>query len=71
MTDTELDATYTLLCEQMTALGRDQAPLLLARFALLAMLRIDDAPALMQMIAQAAADTAATPAPANPPATRA
>ena len=84
MTDTELDAVYTQLCHTLTAAGQTQAPLLLARFALLAMLRIDDAPALLRMIDQAAADgandasdashdagIAATPAPANPPATRA
>ena len=40
MTDTELDAVYTHLCKTMTQLGESQAPLFLARFALLAIDRI-------------------------------
>ena len=36
MTDTELDTVYTPLCKTMTRLGEPNAPLFLARFALLA-----------------------------------
>ena len=53
MTDTELDAEYTRLCEAMSAAGQAQAPLLLARFALLAMVRIDDATSIARMIDEA------------------
>ena len=61
-TDTELDAVYTQLCHQMTALGEAQAPLFMARFALLAMNRIGDAAAVQQLMAQAAKDLAPTEA---------
>lgn len=40
MTDSELDAVYTRLCNTMTRLGEANASLFLARFALLAMDRI-------------------------------
>ena len=40
MTDSELDAVYTRLCNTMTRLGETNASLFLARFALLAMDRI-------------------------------
>ena len=43
MTEAELDAAYTHLCKTMTELGEARAPLFLARFALLAMMRIGDA----------------------------
>jgi hypothetical protein len=55
MTDTQLDAVYTQLCMTMTQLGEANAPLFLARFALLAVERIDDAPAALRLI-EAAAD---------------
>ena len=42
MTDSELDAVYTRLCKAMTQLGEANAPLFLARFALLAIDRIGD-----------------------------
>jgi hypothetical protein len=58
LTDTELDAAYTQFCRQMTALGKAQAPLFMARFALLAMNRIGDAAAVQTLIAQAAQDMA-------------
>ena len=58
LTDTELDAVYTQFCHQMTAVGEAEAPLFMARFALLAMRRIGDAPAVQQLIAQAAQDMA-------------
>lgn len=54
MTDTELDTVYTQLCQTMTALGAERAPLFLARFALLAMVALDDPARLRAMIADAA-----------------
>jgi len=55
MTDSELDAAYTHLCTTMTRLGDAQAPLFLARFALLAMIRIGDRDAVRTLV-DAAAD---------------
>ena len=54
MKDSELDAVYTQLCRTMTELGADNAPLFLARFALLAIQRIDDPEAAMRVIGDAA-----------------
>ena len=62
LTDTELDACYTQFCHQMTAVGEAQAPLFMARFALLAMSRIGDAAAVQQFTEQAAQDLLATQA---------
>lgn len=59
MTDAELDDAYTRLCHTMTRLGEPLAPLFLARFALLAMARLDDAPVVLQMIDDAARDLGA------------
>ncbi|MEG0920211.1 MAG: hypothetical protein RSD57_08235 [Comamonas sp.] len=56
LTETELDTAYTQFCHQMTALGEAQAPLFMARFALLAMQRVGDAQAVQQLITQAAKD---------------
>lgn len=56
MTDSELDAVYTRLCQTMTQLGEDQAPLLLARFAMLAIDRLGDAAVAQQLMAAAAED---------------
>jgi len=55
MTDSDLDAAYTHLCTTMTRLGEAQAPLFLARFALLAMTRIGDRDAVRTLV-DAAAD---------------
>jgi len=55
MTDSELDAAYTHLCTTMTRLGEARAPLFLARFALLAMIRIGDRDAVRTLV-DAAAD---------------
>jgi hypothetical protein len=55
MTDSELDAACTHLCRTMTRLGEAQAPLFLARFALLAMTRIGDRDAVRTLV-DAAAD---------------
>ena len=59
MTEAELDTAYTHLCKTMTELGETRAPLLLARFALLAMVRIGDTAAVQGLIDSAAADIAA------------
>ena len=50
MTDSERDAVYTQLCNTMTELGEANAPLFLARFALLAVERIDNAQAALGLI---------------------
>jgi hypothetical protein len=63
MTDTELDAVYTRLCKTMTELGEPQAPLFLARFALLAIERIGDPAAAQRLIDAAAEDLAPATAP--------
>jgi hypothetical protein len=56
MTEAELDAAYTHLCKTMTELGEARAPLFLARFALLAMVRIGDVDAVQSLTDAAAAD---------------
>ncbi len=58
MTEAELDAAYTHLCKTMTELGETRAPLFLARFALLAMVRIGDAAVVQDLTDAAAADIA-------------
>ena len=63
MTDTELDAVYTRLCKTMTELSEPQAPLFLARFALLAIERIGDPAAAQRLIDAAAEDLAPATAP--------
>jgi len=59
MTEAELDAAYTHLCKTMTELGEARAPLFLARFALLAMVRIGNVAVVQEMTDAAAADIAA------------
>ncbi|MBB3258552.1 hypothetical protein F4827_003420 [Paraburkholderia bannensis] len=56
MTDSELDAVYTRLCKTMTELGEANAPLFLARFALLAVERIGNAPTALALIEAARED---------------
>jgi hypothetical protein len=58
MTEAELDASYTHLCKTMTELGEARAPLFLARFALLAMVRLGDATVVQGLTDAAAADIA-------------
>ena len=58
MKDAELDAVYTSLCQTMTRLGEPQAPLFLARFALLAIERIGDASVALALMNAAAEDMA-------------
>lgn len=61
MTDSELDTVYTRLCKTMTQLGEPNAPLFLARFALLAIDRIGDGEAAQRLIDAAAEDLASAP----------
>lgn len=56
MTDAELDAVYTRLCKTMTGLGEANASLFLARFALLATVRIGDGGVVARLIDLAAED---------------
>lgn len=56
MTDTDLDAAYTHLCRTMTTLGEAQAPLFLARFALLALTQIGDRATVQRLVDAAARD---------------
>lgn len=65
MTEPELDAVYTHLCQTMTRLGEAQAPLFLARLALLAFERLGDAAAAQALI-DAAADDLIGAAPHRP-----
>ena len=58
MTDSELDAVYTRLCKTMTQLGENNAPLFLARLAMLAIDRIADGEVAQQLIDAAAEDIA-------------
>jgi hypothetical protein len=60
MTDSELDTVYTRLCKTMTELGEPNAPLFLARFALLAIDRIGNAQTALDLI-DAARENLATP----------
>ncbi|MDR6382231.1 hypothetical protein [Paraburkholderia caribensis] len=55
MTDAELDTVYTRLCRTMTQVGEANAPMFLARFALLGIERIDDADVSLKLI-EAAGD---------------
>ncbi|WP_434110563.1 hypothetical protein [Paraburkholderia caffeinilytica] len=50
MTDSELDLVYTTLCKTLTAEGEAQAPLYLARLALLFMTELDDAQRALSLI---------------------
>lgn len=54
----DLDAVYSDFCQTMTALGEAQAPLFMARFALLAIVAVGDRAALQRMVQEAAADLA-------------
>ena len=53
VSESELDSVYTRLCKTMTELGEDESSLFLARFALLAVIKIDDAAAVERLIADA------------------
>lgn len=53
MTDDELDSVYGEFCRALTRAGAERAEPLLARFALLAILAIDDAGKIRQLLASA------------------
>lgn len=53
MTDDELDTVYGELCRALTCCGAARADLLLARFALLAMVAIDDVDRIRELLAGA------------------
>ena len=53
MNDQDLDVVYTQLCRTMTNLGEDNAPLFLARLALLAITEIGNADIAQRLIADA------------------
>lgn len=53
MTDDELDTLYGELCRSLTEVGEARAPLLLARFALLAIGAIDDPPRIRALLVAA------------------
>ncbi|WP_434664526.1 hypothetical protein P5W99_28100 [Paraburkholderia sp. A3BS-1L] len=55
MTDSNLDNVYTQLCKTMTQLGEANAPLFLARFAMLAIDTIDDPTIALSLIENASA----------------
>ncbi|MDH5540299.1 MAG: hypothetical protein OEY03_12920 [Rhizobacter sp.] len=54
MNNSELETVYTRLCQTMTQLGESQAPLFLARFALLASVQVGQAEIVERLIADAA-----------------
>jgi hypothetical protein len=56
MNDADLDELYSRICRTMTTLGEAQAPLYLARFALLALAHIADRPTGERLVAEAAID---------------
>jgi hypothetical protein len=58
MTDSELDLVYTTLCKTLTAEGEAQAPIYLARLALLSMTEIGDPQQALSLI-----EAARLPAP--------
>jgi hypothetical protein len=49
----ELDGAYTALCESMARVGEAGAPQFLAMVSLSLMARMNDAPTVMKLIAQA------------------
>ena len=56
MSDAERDACYTQLCQTLTVVGEAQAPLLLARLALLLMERLGNAQVASALIDNPAQD---------------
>jgi hypothetical protein len=66
MTESELDNIYTQLCKSMTDLGEARSSLFLARFALMAIIEIDDIAAARRLIADASEGIkSAEPKPAS------
>lgn len=66
MTEPELDSVYTHLCQSMTRLGEQQAPLFMARLALLAFNRLGDAAVARALIDTAERGLGASPGAADP-----
>lgn len=50
MTDRDLDVVYTTLCKTLTTEGEAQAPLYLARLALLCMTELNDTQTALSLI---------------------
>ncbi|WP_341319070.1 hypothetical protein WN982_29360 [Paraburkholderia sp. IMGN_8] len=50
MTDSDLDVVYTTLCKTLTNEGEAQAPLYLARLALLCMTELNDTQTALSLI---------------------
>lgn len=50
MTENDLDIVYTRLCKTMTELGQPKTSLFLARFAMLAIDKIDDSAIALGLI---------------------
>jgi hypothetical protein len=50
MTDSDLDLVYTTLCKTLTTEGEAQAPLYLARLALLLLTELDDPQRALSLI---------------------
>jgi hypothetical protein len=66
MTDSDLDLVYTTLCQTLTAEGEAQAPLYLARLALLCVTELDNAMRALSLIEAAkAAAPVVTPSAAH------
>ncbi len=59
MTNAELDAAYTHLCQTLALLGEAQTEPFLARLAILALVRSTSADTAMALIDDAAADKSA------------
>jgi hypothetical protein len=59
MNASDLDAAYSHICRTMTDLGERHATLFLARFALLAIDRLDDGQVVRELVEAAARDLAA------------
>ncbi|HEX7684714.1 MAG TPA: hypothetical protein VF446_14475 [Trinickia sp.] len=56
MTDHQLDAVYTTMCRTLARLGEKGAPLFLARFALLALVELNDQAIALRLIEAAEQD---------------
>jgi len=50
MTDSDLDLVYTTLCKTLTTAGEAQAPLYLARLAMLCMTELDNPQRALSLI---------------------
>ena len=64
MTDTDLDRSYTALCEALAGVGEAQAPLLLSMLSLSLMSRFERADEVLPLIANAQKQCAAEAADA-------